>query len=182
MKLKILDTIYGVDIFGLSVNGFFHSRIDDFQLYESNSEIFPIDYVGLLYRSVSYDKWGYVKENGVDVNPTNSVIYCDDLEEASKYGGWPKVIMGFDRRCLDTSCRIVDSSIEDSELKILLEKFPTKEKTINGSKFWLSRLPLDDSRRGSPYEMRYGRWIPGDPWQALKLIILADLEDRDWIL
>lgn len=183
MKLNLLDTINGVEVLGLSLNmDSIHSSFDEFQLHESNPEIFSLDNLGLIYRSVSYEKWDYIKENGVDVSPTDSVIYCDCLGKAFEYGSWPKVIMGFDSNLLDRTYREVNSPMEESELQTLLEKFPTKETSVDGSKLWLSRLAVNDRRRTSAYEIQYARWIPEEPWKALKLIILADLNDRDWVL
>ena len=183
MRLNLLDTINGVEVFGLSLNmDSIHSRFDEFHLYESNPEIFSLDNISLMYRSVSYEKWDYIKENGVDVSPIDSVIYCDSLDKASEYGSWPKVIMGFDPNLLDRTYREVDSSVEETELQILLEKFPTKEASVDGAKLWLSRLDVHDPRRTSAYEIQYAKWIPEEPWKALKLIILADLNDRDWDL
>ena len=52
--------------------------------------------VSLEYRAVSIDRFEYILNNGVDVNPTSAPIFCSDLEKAMEYGRWPKVVMGFD--------------------------------------------------------------------------------------
>jgi hypothetical protein len=48
----------------------------------------------------------------------------------------------------------------------------------DGGKLWLSRLREGDRRLGTGYEISYGRWIPGDPWQALQLTVVlgSDLD------
>jgi hypothetical protein len=183
MKLKLLGSVNGVNVFGLSIeNGSRHTRFDEFQLHECSPHLFSPDYVGFLYRSVSYDRWNYIKENGVDVFPIDSVIYCDCLEKASEYGEWPKIIMGFSREKMNRTFREVNSDIDCSELDQLLEVYSTQEKSIDGSKLWLSRLAEDDPRRASSYEIAYAWWIPGNPWDSLKVLILADLSDREWVL
>lgn len=181
MKLDLLGNVNGVDIIGLSLKtGYVGTTFDDFSLHDSSPDIFSSDNVGLLYRSVSYDKWDYIKENGIDVYPTNSAIFCDYLEKASEYGGWPKVIMGYDIKGLDRTYREVDSCIDKNELEVLLKTFPFMETSKNGKKLWLSRLSLEDKRRNSSYEISYANWIPGNPWDSLKIIILADLNGRSW--
>ena len=54
------------------------------------------------------------------------------------------------------------------------------EKSQDGAKFWLSRLSEDDPRRTTDYEIAYAKWIPNSPWDSLKILILADLKQRDW--
>ena len=52
------------------------------------------------------------------------------------------------------------------------------EKSVDGTKIWLSRLPENDRRRTTAYETAYARWIPGDPWDALVALFAVgqDLE------
>ena len=42
-----------------------------------------------------------------------------------------------------------------------------------------TRQSFDDTRLGSEYEADYGRWIPGDAFEALRAVILVGLDGRD---
>ena len=181
MKLELLGNIKGVDVLGLNLeSNSIHTLFGEFDLYQCSPELFPLEKVGMLFRAVPFDRLEDIKLNGVDVSPIDAPIFCDDLEKASEYGGWPKVVMGFDAEMLDRTYRQVDATISEEELAHLRATFPTLEKSRDGSKIWLSRLPAESRARTSSYESSYAYWIPGNPWDALRVIILADLNKRDW--
>jgi hypothetical protein len=181
MKLDLLGNIKGVNVLCLNLeSNSIHTKFNEIDLFECSPELFPLENYGMLFRSVSFDRLEDIKLNGVDVSPTDAAIFCDDLEKASEYGEWPKVVMGFDLEMLDRTYRQVDSTIPKAELAFLQTTFPTLETSVDGSKIWLSRLPYDSGARTKPYEANYGYWIPGNPWDALRVIILADLNERDW--
>ncbi|MFW6002714.1 MAG: hypothetical protein ACOCQD_05175, partial [archaeon] len=116
------------------------------------------------------------------VLPTDSVIYCELFEKAMEYGEWPKIMMGLDPSGLDRTFREVDANIDQKEINKLLKTYPVQQKSNDGSKIWLSRLSESDPRRATSYEVNYAKWIPGDPWKVLKIIILVDIDEREWII
>ena len=93
-----------------------------------------------------------------------------------EYGGWPKVVMGFNHQKVDKTFREVPSDIDRSELDALKVSFPNEEKSKDGKNIWLSRLSIDDPGRCN-YEITYGRWIRGSPWSCLKIVLLVGLNE-----
>lgn len=140
---------------------------------------FSDDIVGYEYRAVSVDRLDTVLETGIDVVPADAPIYCESLQKAMEYGHWPKVVTAYHPHGLDRTFREVAADTQESELLALLEIFPTMERSKDGSMLWLSRLTEDDRRRCSGYEIAYARWIPGDPWESLRLILLVAQRQAD---
>lgn len=82
------------------------------------------------------------------------------------------MMMVFDARRLENCGQEVRADIAPEELERLCAVYPTELTTTDGEYLWLSRLPESDRRAGSPYEVQHGRWIPGNPWDALRLVIV----------
>jgi hypothetical protein len=53
--------------------------------------LLPKHVYGADFRGMSIDKLPFVLKHGIDVEPTNSVIYVDCYDKALEYGGWPKL-------------------------------------------------------------------------------------------
>ena len=181
MKCKKIKEIQGVPFYVLNLekDGEEHQfvTISEFDLVDTFPGFFSLkEMISLEYRAVSIDRFEYISNNGVDVNPTSAPIYCDDLEKAMEYGGWPKVVMGFNYQKMDKTFREVPSDIDQSELDALKVSFPTEEKSKDGKKIWLSRLSIDDPGRCN-YEIIYGRWIRGSPWNCLKIVLVVGLNE-----
>ena len=134
------------------------------------------DLCGCSFRSVKLDRLHDVLRTGIDVTPTDSPIYAEFITKAIEYGGWPKVILALDSGQLDLTYREVSAFLPQVELAALTLHFPTVLKSIDGNKLWLSRLKEGDPRMESAYETHYARWIPGDPFKALKAIFLCARE------
>ena len=96
--------------------------------------------------------------------------------KALEYGGETKVLMVFDGRKMKNSGQEVQADIQPEELERLQTVYPTVLRTTDGQSLWLSRLPESDRRVGGMYESEHGRWIPGDPWEALRLVIVLTHE------
>jgi hypothetical protein len=126
----------------------------------------PKEYMGLQFRAVSIDRLSTVLLRGIDVEPTNSVIWVNHLDKAMEYGGWPKLVMALDYRLLKWTCVELDANASEAELTSVRRDYPTVLK--DGSKLFCSRLKADAPQLNTPYEFDSARWIPGDPWEALK--------------
>jgi hypothetical protein len=100
------------------------------------------------------------------------VIYVNFLGKALEYGGEEKLILCYDEARLDTTFREVPTSTPAEKLARLLERFPTRLTSDDGQMFWYSRLPDTDKRIATPYEVAYARWIPEDPWAALRCLLV----------
>jgi hypothetical protein len=61
--------------------------------------------IACAFRGVGVDRLGAVLRSGIDVEPSDSVIYVDFFDKAWEYGGMPKVILALDRDFLDGTWR-----------------------------------------------------------------------------
>ncbi len=99
------------------------------------------------------------------------------FDKAWEYGGWPKVVMAFDRELICNTYKEVPSDIDVGELAEIRKTYPTMLSAEESKTLWLSRLAEDDPHIAKSYEIEYGRWIPGDPLEALSaLIVFTDDE------
>lgn len=130
------------------------------------------DLIGCSFRGVSHDRLDCVLRSGIDVVPPDSTIYVDDFEKAWEYGGWPKVMLALDTERLSHTYRELRSDTPELELRALRQIYPTELKSADGEQLWLSRLSEDDPRISTEYEIAYARWIPGDPMQALRAVLI----------
>ncbi len=101
------------------------------------------------------------------MEPTDAPLYVSDLDKALEYGEEDQVVMFFDRRRLDRTFRKIDAWATPEEIAAVRRTYSTEEGSQDGCTIWFSRLALDDARRTTDYEVGYGRWIPGDPFDAL---------------
>jgi hypothetical protein len=133
-----------------------------------------------VFRAVNFDRISRVVATGADVVPTDSPIYADAFDKAWEYGGWPKLILAYASSAVERTFREVPANTPSEELRLLRERFPTVVASPDGTKLWLSRPAEDDRRLATPYEMAYGWWIPGDPFEALHaILVFARREDVD---
>jgi hypothetical protein len=126
-----------------------------------------------VFRGVEIERISCILSTGVDVEPTTAPIYSTDrFDKAVEYGGVPKVVMAFDPSYLDYTYREVPSSASLNEINTLKQIFPTEISVKEGSSLWLTKLAFDDPRASTYYEIEYSRWIPGNPFDALKAVII----------
>ena len=125
-------------------------------------------------RGVSFDRLPAILRNGCDVEPVNSAIYASsDLNKALEYGTEDdQVVQFFQADQLTATYREVEASIPDVELAELRKTYPTLIRSTDGARLWLSRLGEDDRRIATDYEIEYARWIPGDPFNALAVVVI----------
>lgn len=130
------------------------------------------------FRCVSFSKLEQIVANGVDVSPVRREIYATQyFEKAWEYGDWPKVTMAFDSDQLERTFKEVPADISPNELAKIRKTYPTMLPMEADNSIWLSRLPKDDPHITKSYEREYCRWIPGDPFAALKaLLVFTDDE------
>jgi hypothetical protein len=138
----------------------------------------PIDDIDLLksfdllerwptFRAVSCDRLPAILTAGIDAEPTTDPIYVGDFEKSWEYGGWPKVIMALDPRQLERTYREIPADTPPDDIARLMQDYPTRCDSENGGSIWLTRLQDSDPRATSAYEWQYGRWVPGNPVDAL---------------
>jgi hypothetical protein len=132
----------------------------------------PREYIGSAYRSVSIDRLPTVLRQGVDVEPTNAVIWADCLDKALEYGEWPKLVMALDYDFLRKTYVEVCANLPEDELAFVRRDYPTIKKSDDGSKLYCSRLGPDDPQRDTTYEYAHAFWVPGNPWDALQAVFI----------
>lgn len=129
--------------------------------------------LGSLFRAVSLDLLPKVLSTGVDVEPSNAVVYAGDFEKAWEYGGLPKLVAAYDPRMLKSSCLEIPAATPPEELRRLTQDYPTQLQSRDGQRLWLSRLPKDDTALATPYEAAWAYWIPGNAKAALRAVIIC---------
>lgn len=139
------------------------------------------DFVLPLFRGVSLSRLDAVLTSGIDVSPTDDVIWADFLEKALEYGDSEKVVLILDHRRMLRSweCLPVDAPAEQLERARAI--YPYEAPTSDGKRIWFSRLSKDRPQFGSSAEAAYAWFIPGDPWQALIGLIIATTTDEGWL-
>lgn len=132
-----------------------------------------------LVRCVPIECLASVLEAGCDVHPTDAVIWVDHSPgKALEYGGEAKAMMLFDSESLMPTWQEVDSGVAAGDLEILRQTYSTLIPSVDGTKLWLTRLPLGDKRAAEQYEVNHARWIPGDAFVALLGIIVFGRDQR----
>jgi hypothetical protein len=129
------------------------------------------------YRGVGLDRLATVLTTGIDVEPSDSVIFADFIDKAWEYGGFPKVILALDPGRLERTFREIPADTPQDELDAVRERFPNVLTSADGETLWCSRMSIEDPRIASPYEWAYAWWIPGDPFEALRAVLLFASED-----
>jgi hypothetical protein len=157
----------------------FSPSFESFDFLMKCSLIDPMWFIRCAFRGVSFNRLAAVLETGIDVVPSDSVIYVSDFDKAWEYGRLLKVVLALDRDHLDRTYREVPADTPEDEITRLACKFPSIEKSRDGSRLWLSRMGEDDPRRTTSYEINYARWIPGDPKRALRAIFIFANERID---
>ena len=134
------------------------------------------------FRAVEIEHLQRILRKGIDVEPTDAVIFTGCFDKAWEYGGWPKVMIVLERSKLQRTYCEIPATIAPDELAKLRELYPAMVRSIDGTKLWLSRLAEDDPRITSSYETTYARWIQGDPFDVLKaIIVFADPEEQEQV-
>lgn len=130
------------------------------------------------FRGVGLAQLPAVLETGIDVSPSDSAIFVDGIDKAWEYGGFPKVILALRWDCLERTFREISADADPSEIERVTREYPTVVQSIDGGQLWCSRLHEKDPRLGSPYEVTYGRWVPGDPVDALHGVLIFAFPDQ----
>jgi hypothetical protein len=124
-------------------------------------------------RGVEAHRLPVILATGCDVEPSDSPLFASSLEKALEYGHQGnQVIQVFHHEALEISWRERSAALPDEERKDIEKDYPTVIPSIDGSSLWFTRLSPDDNRAATSYERAYGRWIPGNPAEALSALIL----------
>jgi hypothetical protein len=142
----------------------------------------------LEFRRTQYERLELVLNTGCDVSPSDSPFHSGPLSKAMEYGHtgceyprpWSnKILIGFDQKLLSKSWLEVDSSMPSEELKTLMDTYPTDWPSVDGENILLSRFPRETAAPNPAYEMEYGKWIPGETWEAVRLVALISNDKKE---
>lgn len=123
-------------------------------------------------RCVAIEQLPSILARGCDVQPTDAVLWVDSHpDKVFEYGQETKGMMVFHEGLLKSTHQQVPATLPADELAELKLMYPTVIPSVDGEVLWLTRLPFEDRRATTPYEVEHGRWIPGDPWEALHGVI-----------
>src|SRR6266540_17607 len=150
-----------------------HHLFKEVELFASLERETPVDLLRCCFRGVSIDRLSTVLRTGIDVEPTDSIIFADcfGFGKAWEYGGWPKLILALNPRGLERTYREVAADLPVDQLAELRKRYPSVLKSSDGSRLWLSRFPENSPRIATGYETEYARWIPGDALKVLKALL-----------
>jgi hypothetical protein len=126
---------------------------------------------GLNFRCCGWNRLDTVLASGSD-KPRGDVLWTDNIpEKALEYGGLDrKVMLVYLSDRMERTYRRARASISPEERAKLLADYPTIVEFPKGPyPLWFSRLPV--RLAGLPYETEHARWIPGDPFDALLMVI-----------
>ncbi|HEV8281550.1 MAG TPA: hypothetical protein VGQ02_06820 [Candidatus Limnocylindrales bacterium] len=122
------------------------------------------------YRSVTLGRLERVLSTGIDVEPPTAVFSTDSWDKALEYGGWPKLLLVLNQNLLAHSTVRVPADTPAERLEELRAVRPTLVPSLDGR--WLCLSRLTDHRACDPYDIDFGRWIPGRPLDALRAAVV----------
>jgi hypothetical protein len=122
-------------------------------------------------RGVGVDRLEDVLRGGVDVRPTDSVIFRDHLDKAVEYGAAADglLIMIYDESQLKAASIEFPGSTSEAELAQFAAEYPVRINDYNG-RILLSRCGPD---KDPGYGLLYGAWIADDPFDALRMLLVV---------
>jgi len=137
----------------------------------------------ILLRSTQLSRLPVVLETGTDVTPPDGVMaVVPTAEQALDFRlGDERLVLLFDGRFLHPAWKEIPADTDERRLAALERSYPTRLRSEDGSRLWLSRLPPDDPLLTTQVEVEHTRWIQGNPWEAL-LGVLVLGRDHDDVL
>lgn len=147
-------------------NWLFHCVVAARKLHQGASRNLPI------FRGLDELSLNRALRTGIDVEPSDRHWYGDAMEKALEYGGDYPAVLIIDGNSSERPYRDVpvDASIDDHAAA---RTWSGADALPSSSEKFLrySRLPVNDTNRGSSYETAYAWYIPGDPKEALLGVI-----------
>ena len=124
-----------------------------------------------------------VLATGVDVVPADSVMaVVPTAGQALDFRhGDERLLLVYDGRTLYPAWKEIPADMDERRLAALERSYPTRLRSQDGSRLWLSRLAPDDPRLTTQVEVEHARWIQGSPWEALLGVVVLG-QDHDDVL
>jgi hypothetical protein len=144
------------------------------QIERAVKDLLGVEYfasvMGRGCRGVSLDRLDDVLRGGVDVRPTDSVIFVDHLDKAIEYGAGEEglLVIVYDKSQLKPASIEFPNSTSAADLNQFAAEYPTRIDDYNGN-ILLSRC---GPNKDAGYGLLYGAWIPDDPFNALRMLLV----------
>ncbi len=135
----------------------------------------------VAFRGVPIDCLRSVFFNGVDVDPTDDPIFCDDAEKAFEYArpksgvDGPGLMYALHGSYLKPSWRTLPADASPEQIAEVQITYPHRYENPLGDDLYFSRLA---HQKNTAYEAAYGYWIPGNARDALLAIFLRGHTDE----
>lgn len=122
-----------------------------------------------------------VLAHAVDVVPFDAVMaVVPTAEQALEFRiGDERVLVVYDGRALYPAWKEVEADLDERRLAALEHSYPTRLRSDDGRRLWLSRLARDDPRLATQVEVEHARWIQGNAWEALLGVIVLGRDQDD---
>src|ERR1700746_1865642 len=128
----------------------------------------------IAFRGRPIDDLRSVFLNGVDVDPTDHPIFCDDAEKAFEYAkpksgdDGPGLMYALHGGYLERSFCTLPADASPEQIAEVQTTYPHRYEDPYGE-LYFSRLA---DQKNTAYEMAYGYWVPGNARDALLAIFL----------
>jgi hypothetical protein len=130
----------------------------------------------IAFRGKPIDRLGCVMANGVDVDPTDTPIFCAEEDKAYEYarpewgGRGAGLMYALHGGYLERSFRMLPADASPEDIAEVRKIYPHQYDSPHDG-FYFSRL-ADQSNTAYEYAYAYGYWVPGDAKDALLAIFL----------
>lgn len=155
---------------------------------------FPEDDLRDIYtpipRGTEFRNLKMVLSSGVDRDPPSEGFWAADIGKALEYGGWPKLLLGFDPARVERSWAEAElAATSEDDVNALKKAFPYQLSSHDGARIWFSHIsiPTPGSVVSLDSHLQYERdfgWrlrSPGlDALRFLMLIYRMKVDDAAW--
>lgn len=128
----------------------------------------------IAFRGVPIQRLDALLDNGVDVDPTDTVIFCAEEDKAFEYArsGWgedgPGLLYALHGGYLERSFCTLPADASPEEIAEVRKTYPHEYPDQHGGQYF-SRLA---DQNNTAYEIAYGYWIPGAARDALLAVFV----------
>jgi hypothetical protein len=132
---------------------------------------------GVTMRGVEIGRLPTILSTGIDIDPTDGVIYCEVGDKAYEYGGFPKVIMALryendaGKQVTFPACRIVFSDSSPESVAEARELYPFDLGRDSEGRARRCRVQ-PASHAELSYLSTYGFFVDGNAWDALAAVFV----------
>jgi hypothetical protein len=149
-------------------------QLDDVPIFDLYRELQPVrNRSWIAFRSVPIDRLPRVLATGVDVDPPDGTIFCDDEEKAfeygkSSFGDQARIMYALHGGYLERSFRTLPADASEEAIADVRKTYPYQYDDPMGG-LYFSRLA---EQANIAYESAYGYWVPSNAKNALLAVFV----------